>query len=424
MTGLRLYRLALGLGVVLLGILFVGYGYENTWQLWNIPTMSPCFADLRTITHGVRSRAMGYDPLVENPADPWGRTMNYPRIWEILWQLGVNEHHTVYLGIVVNLLFLIALYVFPPRTLETVTAAILLPLIFSPAVLLGAERGNTDLLIFFLMTVVLLLLRRGSSLADAIALATLLFAFVLKLFPIFGLPVLLRERKPVFIRLSLLALLVAGVYLAAIYDDLVLIRQGAPKGTQLSYGINVLWMRVAKSHASWALAFRVLAYTGVCGAGGLALLGLFDSAGREGTPDMEAQTRLDAFRIGSGIYLGTFLLGNNWDYRLVFLLFTVPQLMSWARSHTGHPAWMAKMAIIGTFVSVWHLVIKRFLNPLAGETLTFALDEGANWVVFFCLAFLLSYSAPEWIKSGMSYARRNRGARSNRRSQCAIIRGL
>lgn len=34
-----------------------------------------------------------------------------------------------------------------------------------------------------------------------------------------------------------------------------------------------------------------------------------------------------AFRIGAGLFVGTFALGNNWDYRLVVLILTIPQLL-------------------------------------------------------------------------------------------------
>jgi hypothetical protein len=46
-----------------------------------ISTLRPCFADLRVITSGLDCIRKGQDPLISNPCDPWGRQMNYPRIW-------------------------------------------------------------------------------------------------------------------------------------------------------------------------------------------------------------------------------------------------------------------------------------------------------------------------------------------------------
>jgi len=47
--------------VIFLLLLFAFYGYNQTWQLWNIPVMSPAFADLRVITHGADAVAMEID---------------------------------------------------------------------------------------------------------------------------------------------------------------------------------------------------------------------------------------------------------------------------------------------------------------------------------------------------------------------------
>ena len=87
-------------GVALLMLLlFLLLGYEQTWRLWNILVMSPPFADLRVITHGADSIARGLDPLVSNPGDPWGRPLNYPRIWQSLYSVGINKSHTIALGL-------------------------------------------------------------------------------------------------------------------------------------------------------------------------------------------------------------------------------------------------------------------------------------------------------------------------------------
>jgi len=34
------------------------------------------------------------------------------------------------------------------------------------------------------------------------------------------------------------------------------------------------------------------------------------------------------FNIGAFIFLGTFLLGSNWDYRLIFLVFCIPYVLA------------------------------------------------------------------------------------------------
>jgi hypothetical protein len=60
------------------GLLFYFMG-EAAWRLWNIPVMTPASADTRTILSGIQAQRVGYDPLFQNPLDPFGRSMAYPR---------------------------------------------------------------------------------------------------------------------------------------------------------------------------------------------------------------------------------------------------------------------------------------------------------------------------------------------------------
>jgi hypothetical protein len=41
---------------------------------------------------------------------------------------------------------------------------------------------------------------------------------------------------------------------------------------------------------------------------------------------------LDSFRIGLWMFIGNFLLGNTYDYRLIFLIFSLPQLLIWTKT--------------------------------------------------------------------------------------------
>jgi len=111
--------------------------------------MSPAFADLRVITHGADAVAMGMDPLINNPGDPWGRPLNYPRIWQSLYSIGINKSHTVGLGVGIILCFLAGVVMVLPNV-SNKTIALVIGALVSPAILLGVERGNIDLFIFFL----------------------------------------------------------------------------------------------------------------------------------------------------------------------------------------------------------------------------------------------------------------------------------
>ena len=62
-----------------MSVLFVGW--HSTWNALVIPTMSPEFADMRTVQGSFESLSNGFNPQVNNPFDPWNRPMNYSSIW-------------------------------------------------------------------------------------------------------------------------------------------------------------------------------------------------------------------------------------------------------------------------------------------------------------------------------------------------------
>lgn len=373
-------------------------GYGATWNLWNIGALSPSFADARVITSGAESASLGYDPLIENPRDPWGRKLNYPRIWQTLSGVGINQSHTVYFGIALAALFVTGIFLFTPHTISGITAFILIVSIFSPAVLLGVERGNIDLLMFFLLSAAIFYMRRELLTSKVIAAISLLLAIVLKLFPVFGLGLVLSERKNIAVKTGILLLGVAGIYALATYNDLVLIHKATPKSGQYSYGIDVLWMNVSRDDPMMRKILRVSSYflASVSFVGALYWIYVKRAFGDLENVDGDRRS-IDAFRVGSGIYIGTFLLGNNWDYRLMFLLFVIPQLSLWAKSLSKVVSLTSRFAIACTLISFWHLVVnQRMFGLFWGSKFGLLIDQFSNWTVFLTLLLLYFYSLPAW----------------------------
>lgn len=81
--------------------------------------------------------------------------------------------------------------------------------------MLGVERGNDDVLIFFILSIVIFLLGKKSQGSSITAFIFLLFSFLLKLFPIFGFGYLLREKPKFFLLLSFVVIFLGATY--AIY---------------------------------------------------------------------------------------------------------------------------------------------------------------------------------------------------------------
>jgi len=141
---------------------FVFHGYERTWSSLGIYPLSPYFSDARVLTSGAESHALGFDPMVYNPRHPSGELMDYPRTWQLFFYLGIDQKDTIYFEAAFVSLFFLGIFLFLAE-INKVTAAALACGIFSPAVLMGIERGNNDLVIFFLQALSLMVIRKSTA---------------------------------------------------------------------------------------------------------------------------------------------------------------------------------------------------------------------------------------------------------------------
>jgi hypothetical protein len=92
---------------------FYFYGYEKTWNLWNIPTLLPPFLDFQLLPASAESIRAGYNPAMENPFDPEGWIFNYPQIWYLILRTPINFEWTIPLALVLIALFFISVALFP-----------------------------------------------------------------------------------------------------------------------------------------------------------------------------------------------------------------------------------------------------------------------------------------------------------------------
>ena len=362
-------------------ILMAIFGYDVVWSALNIPVKNPHFADLRVLTGAAESMRLGFDPLYANPGDPWNRELNHARIWQwIISTLSIDSSYTTPIGILLCVLYFGgALLLF--KDVDNITSLVMLFAIFSPAALLGIERANFDLLIFFIVCMGVLAAQRSAL----ISLALILIGSALKFFPIFAIILFIRERLSYAIILCVTASILFLAYLLANLEDLPQILSSTDKGvTVLSYG--------SRSHSagiellpSFIPAISLL----------LTAFLFFVSLNETHSCDEKPSINLDSFRGGAAIYLGTFMLGNNWSYRLIFLILTIPQLIHWIRSDNKAIRQIALTTTIAIFYSLWAI----FFDPIP---ISGALDELLNWVLLPLLFFLLLSSLPERIKHFMN----------------------
>jgi hypothetical protein len=393
----------LGCYFLALALLANWRGAEQAWADLGVPSADLSFFDLRSVTTAWECTRRGIDILPVNPCDPVGRPANYPRLWMAPAGLGLGEGSTVYLGVATAFVFFAAALLMVGHV-GSWEALIYAAALCSPAVMLGVERGNADLLVFALVAFALASFRRG-ALGRALAHGVLVLAF----------GVLLRQRREWALAGAGTAVLLFLVYAVATAGDLRSIARAVPQEVKYSYGIGVGIdaARDAVRHTPSApgvarsryAGLAVHALVGLAGLGLAAWLALRRGCRRAAPPGEEepapVSRDLDAFWAGAGIFGATFALFNNYDYRLVFLLLTLPQLLRWARE--PRPVMpFAWWAVAGVLASLWLGTSLPVLPLGLGELWTaasdvFPFEEILNWLLFVYFGAALLLTRPSWL---------------------------
>ena len=281
-------------------------GWMNTWMGLSVPAMYPPFADLRTVQGAIFSVANGFDPQINNPGDPWGRAMNYPAIWIFLaniFSLNLENNYLIFICIYILAYLSICLLL-----LYRYSSIWILLAIFSGSSLLAVERGNNDLLVFSLIYVSSLIPLFLSGLLIA-------SASVLKIYPIFSVVSLYGNKK-----LLLITSLFVGIYFLTQIPEFLKIRNGTPTSISLSYGIpsitEAINHKLKIGLNAWIVALSLILSA--------FLTGLSSRVKFLTVVNFESDNRYRLFLIGASIFMGTFIISSNWDYRLIFLIFCIP----------------------------------------------------------------------------------------------------
>lgn len=370
---------------LLLGFL---QGYDAVWSIWKITPLKPHFGDLRNLTSGAESIAMGYDPLYFNPQDPWERPLNQPRLVQyIVSALKLNQSHTTLIGILFILLFFLGVFI-SLKQINNLTALVLAVVIFSPAVMFGIERGNHDLFIFFLVSAALFL-----SNFPIISMLILLLAALIKIFPVFALSYFFKYKKRTQLVVLSGFLIPFVIYILLNSGDWKQVYNSTLKGYGI-YAYGTLAYSKPSASFEYGKPAGLTAYIPF-----LAIVintfifyinSIYEKGFKQGN-----DSYIDTFRAGAGIYIGTFFLGNTWLYRLMFLIFVVPQLISWTSD--AKRGFISLIALISLIVSCWSL----WGASIISERWIFLIDELCNWVLFTTLFYLFLSSMPLFLQRGL-----------------------
>ena len=310
-------------------VLLWAVGGRYHWDVLGVRPLHIPYGDLRSVTSAWECTRRGIDVMAANPCDPYHRSANYPGIWMAPSVLGLGVGDTVALGRCLVAVFLVAVFAVLSPVARPVDALVYGAAVCSPAVMLGVERGNVDILLFALVVLGVLLYRRSRL---PFGQAIVLFAAVLKLFPIFAAGVFVRRRSTRSL-IGLGVMLAAfAIYCLAILDELRVIWRVTPQPSEYAYGIRICseWLAsragIGNAHLrAWDVGLALLVLAEIFLARGRLRASLHVN------DDAPERRDVDLFVAGAGVYVLTYVLFRSYEYRLVFLLLTVPQLLRWAR---------------------------------------------------------------------------------------------
>ncbi len=383
----------------LLGVLFKEYGYSNTWELWKVPVEEPYFLDFRMIPGSAESFRNGFEPTLKNPYDPYKRLFNYPAFWRLFFYTDISADDTLWMVVLMLVLYFAGVILFP-QALSPLGALLMLLIVFSPASMLLYERGNVDLFVFFICAMIVFV----SAYSVNWAAVLIVFGAIVKSFPLFGISVLLKEPRGRFWKLAAFCIFFVAVYAVLTLESQRAAWSVTQRGDDISYGAFVLLTRLETYLQSLLPAMRSVRrmkflFEGL--AMGFIVFGLIWGIVQPHRLKATNERNLAAFRMGASIYLGTFLLGNNFDYRLAFLVFVVPQLSQWLRLKFNLQNLIVLSVMTAGYLSCWYFLVKINLpvhfidDPQIGS---FLVDEFFNWMLLPGFAYLLGASAPDWLR--------------------------
>jgi len=389
----RDYRWIIGLVLIcyfitLLVSHFFFHDYKFLWRFMGVPAFKEgLFHDLKVITYAMDCLRLGIDPLYEKGCYP-GVHFNYPTFWYYLRYTGLASQHTKVLAVLLITLFLIVLYFFIGKV--SIRKSVFYSFILiSPPVMLAIERCNNDML-FFAILYCALLLSKTRIPGNFLSYGLILLSGILKIHPVFAFSLALKEKKRTLITIVLPLI---TLFILIIILNLPMLLQSSlvtPRPYELfSFGSNVIGYYYFQEYLdiqeylinikliSWSVSF-------------IFILFIAFTASKLPYSKPDEGFSMDAFRLGASMYIGNFLIGNNYDYRLIFLLFCLPQVFIWLQK-SGFQRNLAAIFIL-TMILLFHFPsVIRHLMP---ENWNMPVKAVFYWGLFGISLVLFLHSLP------------------------------
>ena len=320
-----------------LALIAATLGYYMMFAVW--PGLFLCagvshsqgwFLDSYAILAANDAAVAGMNPYAVNSLDPMGRPHVYSRWWLELSSWGWTREDNFMLGGLFVVAFVTAAFcLLRPRSARE--AGLYFMMAGSPAVLLGVERANNDLLIVAILATMVPLLANRREWVRWLALVPWVVATLLKFYPAAALVVLMvgASRREVVGRTLVAVVLLAWMW-PYLRDDYARVSTIIPRP------VGLQTLGAAQVFVAANLPKNSAAYCGLLAG---AIAGVFFWIKRRGNVE-PGESRWGseeiAFWLGSVMLLGCFFSGISYAYRYVYTLLMVPWL--WKRAQGAEPA--------------------------------------------------------------------------------------
>jgi hypothetical protein len=229
----------------------------------------------------------------------------------------------------------------------------------SPAVTLGVERANNDLIVFSLLVGSALLVAKKERIAQVSGLLVIYLSALLKFYPsvLFAATLLTARRNlKELLFLTAVAMSMSALWLATNIDELLLVKDLIPKPLDFyATGARALFVYVGRPYpwvltipAGWLLAGFVILIAG----GSLALASRLKRSQVQGSYSV---FKYAIFIFGLAILFITYTINTNYDYRWVFFIFTMPLLFDLQRGVANNrlASRLATLGLLCASITMW-----------------------------------------------------------------------
>jgi len=306
---------------------------SNSWSFFwgslSIPAQDP-FSDLKAHIHFYNCFIEGIN-IYTQPCEliPLGNAniSTHPEIWlKIVHFLNLNNS-VVYNFFILTILtiYFFSLIKIYSNSISPKNKIFFFIFFFSTTNFILLERFATDIFVFILIFIIL-------NFNNKIIKGFLIFiGILLKYYPIFLTSIFLKNKKYLFFLASFFVLFVFFIYLDQIklvnnniLEVALIVAYGVRSITKAIYHLSIEYnFLINDSNYSFFKNVTIIIFIIY------SLLLIFLGFLRPQKFEISLNDQLSNYFIaGSSIYIGTFIFGSNFDYRLIFLIFTIPYLMS------------------------------------------------------------------------------------------------